>query len=217
MWRAVATATGRAEPARLAGGRIVAGEPAGGGHDDEVVNHQRRAREAPTRELRACVGRRVARPHDGAVTGVQRVHDSGRTKCVDATVAHGRRPARTGAAIRLPEPRRVAVPPYQLAVGQVVGGDVLVVTALLLGVDEIATDRERRPARSDRPAPQLDRRRLGPIGLDLDAANDAVAIGSAKPGPDRWCLRCFRNRWRLRMPPGSRDLSGRRRRATGWV
>src|SRR2546422_2170292 len=135
MWRAVATATGRAQPARLAAGRIVAGEPAGSGHDDEVVYHQRRAREAPTRELRLCVGRRVARPHDGAVTGVERVHDSGPTECVDATVAEGRRPARTGTGIRLPEPGRVAVSPHRLAGGHVVAGDDLVVTALFLGVE----------------------------------------------------------------------------------
>ena len=36
-----------------------------------------------------------------------------------------------------------------------VAGDHLVVTALLLGVEEVAADREGRPARSDRPAPQL--------------------------------------------------------------
>ena len=153
--RAVAPAAGRAEPARIAGGEVVGGERAGGGDDDEVVDHQRRAREAPARDLRAGVGRRVARPHDGAVAGVERVQDSGRAKCVDATVAEGRRPARTGAAIRLPEPGRVAVSPHRLAGGHVVAGDDLVVTALLLGVEEVAVDREGRPARSDRPAPQL--------------------------------------------------------------
>src|SRR5438093_12114281 len=167
----------------MAGRDVVRDEPAGGGHDDDVVDYQGRAREAPARVRCARVGRCVARPDDGAVMGVERVHDSGRPECVDATVAEGRRPARTGAAIRLPEPRRVAVSPYQLAVDQVVAGDVLVVTALLLGVDEIATDRERRPARSDWPPPQLDGRRLGPIGLDPYAANDTVAIGSAKAGP----------------------------------
>ena len=175
LWRAVAAAAGRAEPARIAGGDVVGGEPAGGGDDDDVVDHQRRAREAPARNLRAGVGRRVARPHDGAVAGVERVQDSGRAERVDATVAEGRRPARTGAAIRLPEPGRVAVPPHRLAGGQVVAGDDLVVTALLLRVEEVAADREGRPARSDRPAPQLDRRRLRPIGLDPHAANDAVA------------------------------------------
>src|SRR5439155_3003537 len=179
-----ASAIRRAEPARMAGRDVVRDEPAGGGDDDDVVDYQGRAREAPARVRCAGVGRCVARPDDGAVTGVECVHDSGRPECVDATVAESRRPARTGAAIRLPEPRRVAVSPYQLAVGQVVAGDVLLVTALFLGVDEIATDRERRPARSDRPAPQLDRRRLGPIRLDLDAANDAVATGSAKSRPD---------------------------------
>ncbi len=183
MWRAVAPAAGRAEPARIAGGDVVGGERAGGGDDDDVADHQRRAREAPARDLRAGVGRRVARPDDGAVTGVERVQDSGRAECVDAAVAEGRRRARTGAGIRLPEPGRVAVSPHRLAGGQVVAGDDLVVAALLLGVEKIAADREGRPARSDRPAPQLDRRRRGPVGLDPHAANDAVALRSAKAGP----------------------------------
>ena len=76
------------------------------------------------------------------VTGVERVQDSGRTKCVDATVAEGRRRARTGTAIRLPEPDRVAMPPHRLARGHLVAGDDLVVTALLLRVEKIAADRE---------------------------------------------------------------------------
>src|SRR3989442_4291035 len=180
MWRAVAGAAVRAEPARLAGGEVVSDERAGGGDDDDFVDHQRRARKAPARDLLAVVGRRVARPHDGAVSGVERVQDSGPTECVHATVADGRRPARTGTGIRLPEPGRVAVSPHRLAGGQVVAGDDLVVTALLLRVEEVAADREGRPAWSDRSAPQLDRRRPGPVGLDPHAANDAVPIGSAK-------------------------------------
>ncbi len=51
MRRAVAVAAVRAEPARLAGGEVVGDELAGGGDDDDVVDHQRRAREAPGRNL----------------------------------------------------------------------------------------------------------------------------------------------------------------------
>src|SRR3972149_6881508 len=47
-----------------------------------IAKGQRRAREAPARDLRACVGRCVARPHDSAVSGVERIQDSGRAKCV---------------------------------------------------------------------------------------------------------------------------------------
>src|ERR1700682_1249127 len=155
MWRAVAGAAVRAEPARLARGEVVADKLASGGDDDDVAHHQRRARKSPARDLRAGVGRCVAPPHDGAVSGVERVQDSGPTECVHPTVAGGRRPARTGAAIRLPEPGRVAVPPHRLTAGHVVAGDDLVVTALLLRVEEVAEDREGRPARADRPAPQL--------------------------------------------------------------
>ena len=72
---------------------------------------------------------------NGAVRGVERVENSGRAECVDATVAEGRRRARTGAAIRLVEPDRVAVFPDRLARGHLVAGDDLVATALLLRVE----------------------------------------------------------------------------------
>src|SRR5262249_4589933 len=83
----------------------------------------------------------------------------------------------------LPEPGRVPVSPHRLAGGQVVAGDDLVLAALLLGVEEVAADREGRPAWSDGAAPQRDRRRLRPVGLDPHAANDAVADGSAESRP----------------------------------
>ena len=73
--------------------------------------------------------------------------------------------------------------PHRLARAHLVTGDDLVVATLLLGVEEIAAHREGRPARSDRPAPDLDRRRLRPVGLDPHAANDAVAPGPAKAWP----------------------------------
>src|SRR5439155_21310734 len=119
----------------------------------DVVNHQGRARETPARDFLPSVGCRVARPHDRTVTGVERVQDSGCTKCIDATVAEGWRPARTGAGIRLPEPGRVAMYPHRFAGRHLVAGDDLAVTALLLGVEQVGADREGRPTRSDRPAP----------------------------------------------------------------
>src|ERR1035437_10505048 len=156
---------------------------AGDGDEDDVVDHQRRARKAPVRSLRGGFGRRVARPHHGAVTSVERVHNSGGAKCVRATIAESRRPARTGAAIRLVEPSPVAVYPYRLGGGQLVAGDNLVGTSLLLRVNEAAVDREGRPTRSDRPAPELDRRRHGPVGLNPHAGGDAVTMRAAKAGP----------------------------------
>ena len=114
---------------------------------------------------------------------VERVQDAGRAERVDAAVVERRRGARAGAAVRLPEPDRVAVPPDRLAGVEPVAGDHLVLAALLLRVDELALDREGRPAGADRAAPQLDRRRCRPVGLDPHAADDAVAIGSAEAGP----------------------------------
>src|SRR5215468_143569 len=146
MWRAVAPAAGRPEPAPRAGGEVIGDELARGGNDHNVADHQRRAREAPCRDLCAGVGRRIARPHGRAVTGVESVQDSGRAECVNATVAEGRRRARTGAGIRLEESGRVPVSPHQLASGQLVAGDELVVAALLLGVKKVAALRETSPA-----------------------------------------------------------------------
>jgi len=59
------------------------------------------------------------------------------------------------------------------------------VTALLLRVDEIIADSEGRPARSDRTAPQFDRRPPRPVGVDSDAATGTVALRSAKARPAR--------------------------------
>src|SRR5262245_57637854 len=103
MWRAVTRATSRAEPARLAGVQVIADELAGDGNNDDVVHHQRGAREAPVWDLRVSasergtpvsVGRRIVRPYDGAISGVERVQDSGCTEGVDPTIAEGRRRAR---------------------------------------------------------------------------------------------------------------------------
>src|SRR5258708_14772702 len=94
--------------------------------------------------------------------------------------------------------------PHRLAGAHLVAGAALVMTRLLLGVEEVAGDREGRPARSDRPAPQLDRRRAGPVGRDpRAAASDAVAAGAAKAGPVRACHRCRRGRdGGRRLAPG---------------
>ena len=73
--------------------------------------------------------------------------------------------------------------PHRRAGGQVVARHHLVVAALLLGIDQVAVDREGRPARPDRPAPQFDGLRPGPISFDPHAANDAVALRSTKAGP----------------------------------
>ena len=80
MRRAVAEAAAAAGPARRAGRDVVRREPPARRDDDDVVDDQRRAREAPHRSLGVDVGRRVARPHDGAADGVEHVQDSGRAE-----------------------------------------------------------------------------------------------------------------------------------------
>ncbi len=64
-----------------------------------------------------------------------------------------RRRTGAGPGIGLPKAGRVAVGPHRLAGGGVVGGDHLVLATLLLGVEELAVDREGGPPRTDRAAP----------------------------------------------------------------
>ena len=188
---------------------------------DQVVDHQRRAREAPTRDLLAGVCRRVARPHDGAVGGFEHIEDAGGPERVHPPAGQGGCGARPGAGLGLPEPGRVAVAPHQLSGGGIVAGDDLLVSALLLGVEQTAGDGERRPARPDRPAPQLDRRRGGPVGFDPDAGDDAVAAGTAKAGPAgarlRRCRGARGRRQRHVAGPGQKPVLGRLRPPPGEV
>ena len=75
-------------------------------------------------------------------------------KRVDASVAERRGAARTGAAVRFPEARGVTMLPHRRAGADAIRGDDLVLAALLLCVEDVAVDGERRPAGTDRPAPQ---------------------------------------------------------------
>ena len=126
---------------------------------------------------------RHPRPHDRAVARVERVQNAGRAECVHAAVASvgvARGPA---PAIRLPEPRRVAVFPHRLAGQQVVARHHFLVPALFLRVEAIAADRKRRPARSHRPAPDLEPAAMQSSRFRCACPGCAVAVGSTKTGP----------------------------------
>ena len=127
MRRAVASAARWTQPPWFAGSGIVGDESAGGGDDHEVADDQRGAGEPPGRDLLTRVGRGIARPDDRAAAGVKRVDDSGRAERVDATVAERRRPARTGAGVRLPEAHRIAMLPHRLAGAHLVRRDHFIV------------------------------------------------------------------------------------------
>ena len=183
MRRAVTRAAVRADPSRVAGRRVVGDELAGRRDDDEVVDQQRRRREAPVGHLGVAVGAGIARPDDTSGGRIEHVEDAGRAEGVDASVAERRRASRTRAAVRFPEPRLVTMLPHRRAGADAIRGDDLVLAALLLRVEHVAVDGKRRPARTDRPAPQFLRRRRRPIGGDAHAANDAVAIAAAEARP----------------------------------
>ena len=74
------------------------------------------------------------------------------------------------------------MPPHRLARGHPVAGHDLVLAALLLRVEEIAVDGERRPARPDRPAPQLDRRRCDQSVSIRTPRTTPSRSGPRKPG-----------------------------------
>src|SRR5262249_59365868 len=124
------------------------------GDDDRVAHDERRAGDAPHRDVDVDVGRRVARPDHRTRDGIEGIQDAGRAQRVDAAVAESRRASRPRAAVRFPEARRVAMPPDRSARALSIAGDDLVAAALLLRVDEIAVDGERRPAGPDGPAPE---------------------------------------------------------------
>src|SRR5581483_8387536 len=104
-------------------------------------------------------------------------------KRVDATIAQSRRRTRPRARIRFVKPSRIAMSPNRLASGQVVASDDLILAALLLGVDKIAADCKRRPARPDWLAPHFDGLRLRPISLEAHATHDTVALRSTEARP----------------------------------
>src|SRR5262245_60155172 len=88
------------------------------------------------------------------------------------------------------------MPPHGLAAAPAVRGHDFIVAPLFLRVDEIAVDREGRPAGPDWMTPQFDGRRFAPVGFDAHAANDAVAFGSTEARPlGNVCVR-GRRRWR---------------------
>ena len=77
------------------------------------------------------------------------------------------------------------MPPDRLARGHPVTGDDLFAAALLLRVEQIAADRERRPAWPDGPPPQLHRWRLRPVGRELRTVNHPVARRPTETRPFR--------------------------------
>src|SRR5256885_13069096 len=149
MWRAVAIAAGRAQPARSTGGGVVGDELTGGGDDYAVADYQRRACEAPAGHLHVGVGHSVARPYRCAITSVERIYNAGCAKSVHAAAVKGGCRTRARTRIRFPESRCVAVCPHRFAGSRVVTGDQLVVATLLLRIEKVTADRKGPPARSD--------------------------------------------------------------------
>ena len=117
--------------------------------------------------------------------GIERVQHSGRAHRVDAILVNRRRAPRAGAAVRFVETNRIRVTPHRLARRDAITRDDLLVAALLLRVEQIAANRERRPAGPNRSPPHLRRWSRRPVGVDANAANDAVAIRSAESRPLR--------------------------------
>src|SRR5687767_8348266 len=99
------------------------------------------------------------------------------------TIVQSRCAAWARTAVRFIKPGGVAVFPHRLSGGDVVTGHNFLRPSLLLGVKASVLDRERRPTRTNRTAPHLDRRRAGPISFDLHTTNDAVALRTAKARP----------------------------------
>ena len=185
VWRAVTVAAVRTHPPRSAIGERIRSELTANGGDDQIVDHEWRAGKAPHRRGRVEIGHHVSRPEDPAVARVESVQEAGRSECQDAIGSNRGGRTRPGTAHRLLEPHTIGVAPHERARRNPVSADGFVAASLLLGVQNVVADRERRPAGANAPAPQLNRRSRRPVGVDLQAADDSSSIGSSEPGPVR--------------------------------
>src|ERR1043165_2980128 len=117
----------RTEPARLSSQRVISSQVTGGTDNYKIADYQWRPGDTPARNFRTGVRHCITRPHDAAITIVERIQDPGCADCINTPVAERGRGARTGTANRLPEPSRVAVSPYRFACTQFIAGYDLVV------------------------------------------------------------------------------------------
>src|SRR4030095_10589835 len=95
---------------------------------------------------------------------------------------------------------------YRFAGTDVIAGDDFFVATLLLRVEEISLDGERRPPWANAPAPPLDGWRRGPVVINAYAAYNAASISSAEAGPLRRSRRYRRYRSRNRRYRGRSSL-----------
>ena len=230
MRRAVAVAAARL-PSWPARGDVERGEHSSESDDHHIVGHDGRAREAPDGKRRAGRRRGVTGPDDASALRVERIQNARGAETVDTAAVEGWGRPRAGASVRLVEARRVLVHPHGLTGADPVGADDLVLPSLLLRVEDVAGDGERRPAGADRPTPERDRRRGAPIGSDPYSGDDAIAVRTAEARPadrdrrSRWCrrggglggvgieagfdgeVRSRRGRWQVRRRDDRRPLS----------
>ena len=164
--RAVTVAARRAHPASFARCERIGCELAASRDDNEVVDHEWRGCEAPHWRRRIEVGHRVSRPQEPAVSGVECVEEARGAERKDTICGNRRCRTRSGAAHSLLEPHGIGVTPHRPARRNTVGADDFVAATLLLCIENIAVDRERRPAGTDVSAPQLGRRSRRPIGVN---------------------------------------------------
>src|SRR5207247_4037164 len=101
-------------------------------------------------------------PDQLARRGIKAIENAGCAKGEDAVSVNGGSGTRTVAAHRLSESNAIRVRPDEVAGGEVVANNQLVLTALFLGDGVRAGDCEGRPAQADGPPPQLLRRMRAP-------------------------------------------------------
>src|SRR5262245_18909376 len=131
---------------------------AGRADDHTVAIYERRRAGAVRGDvLRTDVLEDVDRPNGLAGRPLQAIEDAGVADGVDA--AGGDRRCRAGAdAAEALEAGGVFVHPGRRPVAEAVAADAFFVAALLLREGVVADDRERAPALTDRPTPDLERR-----------------------------------------------------------
>ena len=181
-------------PDRFSGHAIVSGQARvrlpGRRDDHEVPQDQRRAAHAVERHAAAELGDDIPRPHHVPRPAVETVEDPRAANRIHPPVVDGRRTPRPRSAHPLVPRlvfvgRLVRVLPHFLAGRELAADDAFVVAALLLREGVTADDRKAAPARPDRLAPQLARRMLGPLRIQLHVREHARSCRPLERGKIR--------------------------------
>lgn len=135
------------------------------GDDDEVIDDEWRATDAPFEVRNFVRGEQVLGPEEVAGLGVETIEDAGAAVGVEATVMDGGGGVWTGSRLPLLEAGFVRMGPDRDSRGDVIADGGFLVAPLFHGEGASSTDGEGGPTLADGVPPQLFGRVRLPIGI----------------------------------------------------